>query len=169
MEKQSALTKIIGNKVEFTLEQLRNIFGRQTSKIHTSQKKFYDVILQQQSDIHFTLRLALNHQQLFEEIEYISEYMRRPILQTNDLFKYVIDDVEVLCEIGKRDWYDKLYIDIDKFHSPPARIFQTISFFNLTSLEIKLDCRTAGRYTISLPNLSCLYIRNKRKCEPSWQ
>lgn len=107
------------------------------------------------------------HPQLFSEIEWVSPSLRRPVLHTSSLFNNVKDDVAVLMMLGKYDFYKHLWINLNEFYSEAAVVYSAIASFDLTSLEIVLDCRTIARFNIVMPHLDKFVVTNAAKCDHS--
>lgn len=110
------------------------------------------------------LRVAINYPELYRSLH--SNYrFAGPILYTDSLFKNISDDIEVLSELGKRNWYNSLWINLREFNSSPRLVYPTIRHFNLMRLEIELDCAELERAYIHMPQLEQLYIRNAQLCK----
>lgn len=162
---------IFGNKLVLLMNEISDIFysaipQNEIIGKYATQQQFFKIYLEHKDDILLDLRLAVNHPDLFALVHESSEFPM-PTLWSTPRFQNIKDDAYVMEFLGKRDWYNKLFIDLSDFRSPEVDIFSTLTHFSsLAHLEITLDCKTILEAPcVKLPQLKKLNIFNETKCE----
>lgn len=168
---------IIGEKIILSVSDLKN-FNEYVSKTkqdgeatikYFTQDIFFRVFFEKFETTAFhqrqamELRLAINHPDLFRLLE--SSTFSGSFLSTLKYFRFISDDVQVLTELGKRNWYESLCIDLNKFKSPPSLVYPVVAHFNLTHLEIEMKCHEIEALHLHMPQLRTLIIMNWAICE----
>lgn len=172
--------KIIGESVNISIADLANAinaYAEELGKFHSftkntsPQETFFRILFEEHEKTAMELRVAYNYPEIFRSVHPHFRFSG-PILYTDDLFRNIIDDVQVLTELGRRNWYDSLWINLRKFNSPPRSVYLAITHFDLKTLDIELNCSEVERTVIHMPQLEELNLRNgvmckhKRKCVP---